>query len=158
MQTRNKQITHDDQLWIRPSFLRIQLTGTSAYTRLTEDLLNIRVIEWCRGRLNKIGNLCYFSKCGLSVSDTFRLCWFFGWASLHTSSLFVRGFEDLSSGIRGITSLLTSYVECVHLSRQRNLGAYATLSSLLRRTLRAHEGFVELWRNLGAHLTFFVPV
>lgn len=158
MQTRNKQITRDDQLWIRPSFLTIQLTGTSAYTRLTEDLLNIRVIEWCRGRLNKIWNLCYFSKCGLSVSDTFRLCWFFGWASLHTSSLFVRGFEDLSSGIRGITSLLTSYVECVHLSRQRNLGAYATLSSLHRRTLRGHEGFIELWRNLGAHLTFFVPV
>ena len=100
MQTRNKLITHDDQLWIRPSFLRIQLTGTSAYTRLTEDLLNIRVIEWCRGRLNEIGNLCYFSKCGLSVSDTFKLCWFFGWASLHTSSLLVRGFEDLSSGIR----------------------------------------------------------
>ena len=158
MQTCNKQITHDDQLWIRPSFLRIQLTGTLAYTRLTEDLLNIRVIERCRGRLNKIGNLCYFSKCGLSVSDTFRLCWFFCWASLHTSSLLVRGFEDLSSGIRGITTLLTSYVECVHLPRQRNLGAYTSLSSLHRRTLRAHEGFVELWRNLGAHLTFFVPV
>ena len=158
MQTRKKQITHDNQLWIRPSFLRIQLTGTSAYTRLTEDLLNIWVIEWCRGRLNKIGNLCYFSKCGLSVSDTFRLCWFFGWASLHTSSLLVRGFEDLSSGIRGITSLLTSYVECVHLPRQRNLGAYETLSSLHQRKLQAHEGFVELWRNPGAHLTFFVLV
>ena len=47
MQTHNKQITYDDQLWIRPSFLRIQFTGTSAYPRLTEDLLNSRVIEWC---------------------------------------------------------------------------------------------------------------
>ena len=157
MQTCNEQITYDDQLWIKPSFLRIQFTGTSAYPLLTEDLLNFRVIEWCRGRLNKIGNLRYFSKCGLSVSDTFRLYWFF-WASLHTSSLLVRGFEDLSSGIREITTLLTSYVECVHLPRQRNLGAYATLSSLHRRTLRAPEGFVELWGNLGAHLTFFVPV
>ena len=77
------------------------------------------------------------------------------WASLHTSSLLVKGFEDLSSGIRGI---LTSYVECVHLPRQKNLGAYETLSSLHRKEIRAHEGFVELWRNLGAHLSFFVLV
>lgn len=52
----------------------------------------------------------------------------------------VKGFEDLSSGIRRITSLLTFYVVCLHLPRQRNLGAYETLSSFHRTKLQAQEG------------------